>query len=145
MRDVRERRVKGHRQKVPPFSIDRWLQTQILYDHVSFHLKCEIDRVAGGKLLNKNSDGFWEIIENLALYDHEGWNDMKELVKPVKSISTLQGISKMPDQRLLELEDQINFILNRSRNQPLRAQHTSLMLHAKHPIPNRRTAKHNEP
>ncbi|GKA34603.1 zinc finger, CCHC-type containing protein [Tanacetum coccineum] len=111
-------RFKDLRQKVPHHGIDRWLQTQILYDHVSFHLKCEIDRVAGGKLLNKNADGFWEIIENLALYDHEGWNDMKELVKPVKSISTLQGISKTPDQRLLELEDQINFLLKGSRPTP---------------------------
>ncbi|GJU60527.1 hypothetical protein Tco_1238293 [Tanacetum coccineum] len=33
---------------------------------------CEIDRVAGGKLRNKNADESWEIIKNLALYDHEG-------------------------------------------------------------------------
>ncbi|GJU95346.1 hypothetical protein Tco_1320102, partial [Tanacetum coccineum] len=33
---------------------------------------CEIDRAAGGKLCNKNADESWEIIRNLALYDHEG-------------------------------------------------------------------------
>ncbi|GJZ93657.1 hypothetical protein Tco_0665860 [Tanacetum coccineum] len=33
---------------------------------------CEIDRAAGGKLCNKNTDESWEIIENLTLYDHEG-------------------------------------------------------------------------
>ncbi|GJZ20265.1 zinc finger, CCHC-type containing protein [Tanacetum coccineum] len=33
---------------------------------------CEIDRAAGGKLRNKNTDESWEIIENLAFYDHEG-------------------------------------------------------------------------
>ncbi|GJT25881.1 hypothetical protein Tco_0895818 [Tanacetum coccineum] len=33
---------------------------------------CEIDRAAGGKLRNKNADESWEIIKNLALYDHEG-------------------------------------------------------------------------
>ncbi|GKG37676.1 hypothetical protein Tco_0456899, partial [Tanacetum coccineum] len=54
---------------------------------------------------NKNAGESWEIIENLALYDHKGWNDMKEFVKPVKAISTPQGISKTPDRRLLELED----------------------------------------
>ncbi|GKD96925.1 MAK10-like protein [Tanacetum coccineum] len=59
-------------QKVPHHGIDRWLQLQIFYDHVSFHLKCEIDRAAGGKLRNKNADESWEIIENLALYDREG-------------------------------------------------------------------------
>nr|GEW45634.1 hypothetical protein [Tanacetum cinerariifolium] len=87
----------------------------IFQDHVSFHLKCEIDCVAGGKLRNKNADGSLEIIENLALYDHAGWTDMKEFVKPVKDISTPQGISKTPDRRLLELEDQISFLLKRSR------------------------------
>ncbi|GJZ02944.1 hypothetical protein Tco_0520905 [Tanacetum coccineum] len=50
----------------------------IFYDHVSFHLKYEIDHAAGGKIRNKNPDESWEIIENLALYDHEGWNDAKE-------------------------------------------------------------------
>ncbi|GJR50814.1 zinc finger, CCHC-type containing protein [Tanacetum coccineum] len=59
-------------QKVPHHGIDRWLQIQIFYDHVSFHLKCEIDRAANGKLRNKNANESWEIIENLALYDHEG-------------------------------------------------------------------------
>ncbi|GKF70737.1 hypothetical protein Tco_0203794, partial [Tanacetum coccineum] len=62
-----------------------------------------IDHAAGGKLCNKNADESWEIIENLALYDHEGWNGMKEFSKPVKAISTPQGTSKIPDQRLLEL------------------------------------------
>ncbi|GJW42225.1 MAK10-like protein [Tanacetum coccineum] len=32
---------------------------------------CEIDCAVGGKLHNKNTDESWEIIENLALYDHE--------------------------------------------------------------------------
>nr|GEZ28450.1 MAK10-like protein [Tanacetum cinerariifolium] len=49
---------------------------------------CEIDRVGGGKLCNKNADESWEIIENLALYDHEGWSDIKGFAKPVKAIST---------------------------------------------------------
>ncbi|GJW75634.1 zinc finger, CCHC-type containing protein [Tanacetum coccineum] len=65
-------RFKDLLQKVPHHGINRWLQIQIFYDHVSFHLKCEIDRAAGGKLRNKNTDESWEINENLALYDHEG-------------------------------------------------------------------------
>ncbi|GKA28735.1 zinc finger, CCHC-type containing protein [Tanacetum coccineum] len=43
-------------QKVPHHGIDRWLQIQNFNDHVSFHLKCEIDSAAGGKLRNKNTD-----------------------------------------------------------------------------------------
>ncbi|GJU47763.1 hypothetical protein Tco_1217318 [Tanacetum coccineum] len=66
---------------------------------------CEIDHVGDDKLCDKNADESWEIIKGLALYDHEGWNDSKEFVKLVKVISTSQSTSKMPDQRLLELED----------------------------------------
>ncbi|GJX45565.1 zinc finger, CCHC-type containing protein [Tanacetum coccineum] len=70
-------RFKDLLQKVPHRGIDRWLQIQIFYDHVSFPLKCDIYRAASGKLRNKSTDEYWEIIENLALYDHEGWNDSK--------------------------------------------------------------------
>ncbi|GKC64078.1 zinc finger, CCHC-type containing protein [Tanacetum coccineum] len=112
-------RFKDLLQKVPHHGIDRWLQIQIFYDHVSFHLKCEIDRAAGGKLRNKNADESWEIIENIALYDHEGWDDTKEFAKPVKAITTPQGIMKTPDRRLLELKDQINILLKGSRPTPL--------------------------
>ncbi|GJR07738.1 zinc finger, CCHC-type containing protein [Tanacetum coccineum] len=59
--------------------------------------KCEIDRAAGGELRNKNTGESWEIIENLALYDYEGWDETNEFVKPVKAISTPQGIPKTPD------------------------------------------------
>nr|GEX57866.1 MAK10-like protein [Tanacetum cinerariifolium] len=106
-------------QKFPHHGIDHWLQIQFFYDHVSFHLKCETDCVAGGKLCNKNTNESWEIIKNLALYDHEGWNDTKVFAKPVKAISTLQGTSKITDRRLLELEDQINFLLKGSRLVPM--------------------------
>ncbi|GJW81173.1 hypothetical protein Tco_0145148 [Tanacetum coccineum] len=103
--------------------------------HLKDFLKlCEIDRTADDKLHNKNAGESWEIIENLALYDHEGWDDTKEFVKPVKAIATPQGIPKTPDQRLLDLEDQINF-LPKDRDQPLGAQHTSLMLMLMQSIP----------
>ncbi|GJY01148.1 zinc finger, CCHC-type containing protein [Tanacetum coccineum] len=80
-------RFKDLLQKVPHHGIDRWLQIQFFYDHVSFHLKCEIDHAAGGKLHDKNADESWEIIKNLALYDHEGWNDSKDHVNPVKAVA----------------------------------------------------------
>ncbi|GJV21956.1 hypothetical protein Tco_1370976 [Tanacetum coccineum] len=107
-----------HQEDLTHHGIDRWLQIQIFYDHVYFPLKCEIDRAAGGKLRNKNTDESWEIIENLAFYDHEGWDEIKEFVKPVKAISTPQGVPKTPDQRLLELKDHINFLLKGSRPMP---------------------------
>ncbi|GKC95593.1 hypothetical protein Tco_1161035 [Tanacetum coccineum] len=36
------------------------------------YVQCKIDRSACGKLRDKNADESWKIIENLALYDHEG-------------------------------------------------------------------------
>ncbi|GJS27518.1 putative ribonuclease H-like domain-containing protein [Tanacetum coccineum] len=109
-------------QELTPKSLSSWHRSLTLnsnfYDHVSFHLKCEIYHAAGGKLCDKNANESWEIIENLVLYDHEGWNDSKEFVKPVKVISISQRTSKMPDQRLFELEDQINFLLKGSRPTP---------------------------
>ncbi|GKE22977.1 zinc finger, CCHC-type containing protein [Tanacetum coccineum] len=76
-------RFKDLLQKVPHHGIDRWLQIQIFYDHVSFHLKCEIDRAAGGKLRNKNTEESWEIIENLALYDHEGPSPQSQALETI--------------------------------------------------------------
>nr|GEY85995.1 hypothetical protein [Tanacetum cinerariifolium] len=75
---------QGLTTKSPSSCIDRWLQIQIFYDHVSFYLKCKIGRAAGGKLRDKNTDESWEIIEYLALYNYEGSNDTKEFVKQVK-------------------------------------------------------------
>ncbi|GKB77659.1 zinc finger, CCHC-type containing protein [Tanacetum coccineum] len=49
-------RFKDLLQKVPHHGIDHWLQIQIFYDHVSFHLKCEINRAGDDKLPNKNPD-----------------------------------------------------------------------------------------
>ncbi|GKA58091.1 hypothetical protein Tco_0757279 [Tanacetum coccineum] len=51
------------------------------------HGLCKIDHDDGGKLRDKNVNESWEIIENLALYDHEGWNDSKDHVKPVKAVA----------------------------------------------------------
>ncbi|GKE36830.1 hypothetical protein Tco_1460235 [Tanacetum coccineum] len=87
-------RFKDLLQKVPHHGIDRWLQIQIFYDHVSFHLKCEIDRAADGKLHNKSTDESWEIIENLTLYDNESWNDPRDFAKPVKAISLPQDVPR---------------------------------------------------
>ncbi|GKE30136.1 hypothetical protein Tco_1445520 [Tanacetum coccineum] len=59
-----------------------------------------------------------EIIENLALYDHEGWNDPRDFAKPVKEISLPQDTSRTSERRLLELEDQTSFLLKGSRTTP---------------------------
>ncbi|GJV92741.1 hypothetical protein Tco_1540554 [Tanacetum coccineum] len=80
-----------------------------------FILSARLTAPPTAKICDKNTDKSWEIIENLALYDHKGWDETKEFVKPVKAISTPQGVSKTPDRRLLELKDQINFLLRGSK------------------------------
>ncbi|GJT89393.1 hypothetical protein Tco_1071110 [Tanacetum coccineum] len=138
-------RFKDLRQKISHHNIDRWLQIQIFYDHVSFHLKCEIDRATGGKLRNKNNDESWEIIENLALYDHEGWDETKEFVKSVKAISTPHGVLKTPDRRLLELEDHINFLLKGSRPTPTSSSARTPQAYVNAVHPNSIPRNQNEP
>ncbi|GKB54154.1 MAK10-like protein [Tanacetum coccineum] len=138
-------RFKDLLQKFSHYGIDRWLQIQIFYDHVSFHLKCEIDCAACGKLCDKNADESWKIIENLALYDHESWNDSKNFIKPVKAISTPQSTSKTPDRRLLKLEDQFNFLLKGSRLTPRPSSMHVPQAYAKAVYSNPRQQNQNEP
>nr|GEW14940.1 hypothetical protein [Tanacetum cinerariifolium] len=70
-------------------------------------LKFKIDRAVGGKIRNKNADESWEIIENLALYDHEGWDETREFVKPVKAISTPQAVPKNLTEDFLSLKTRL--------------------------------------
>ncbi|GJW34030.1 hypothetical protein Tco_0054062 [Tanacetum coccineum] len=41
----------------------------------------KIDCTVGGKIRDKNAEESWEIIENLSLYDHEGWDDRIDFTK----------------------------------------------------------------
>ncbi|GJU06628.1 MAK10-like protein [Tanacetum coccineum] len=85
-------RFKDLLQKVPHHGIYLWLQVQIFYDHVNPATREAIDHSVGGKLHDKSAKESWELIENLALYDHESWNDLSDLAKPVKAISLPQDI-----------------------------------------------------
>nr|GEY59058.1 retrovirus-related Pol polyprotein from transposon TNT 1-94 [Tanacetum cinerariifolium] len=43
-----------------------------------------INQSAGGKLCDKNAKESWALLEDLALYDNESWNDPRDFAKPVK-------------------------------------------------------------
>ncbi|GJS45754.1 hypothetical protein Tco_0595875 [Tanacetum coccineum] len=47
-------------------------------------LKREIDHAVSGKLRDKNAEESWVLIEELSLYENEGWNDPRDFAKPVK-------------------------------------------------------------
>nr|GEU94360.1 MAK10-like protein [Tanacetum cinerariifolium] len=72
--------------KAPHHGIDLWLQVQIFYDHVNHVTRQTIDQSAGGKLRNRNAKEPWALLEDLALYDNESWNDPRDFAKPVKAI-----------------------------------------------------------
>ncbi|GKE60108.1 zinc finger, CCHC-type containing protein [Tanacetum coccineum] len=71
-------RFKDLLQKVPHNGIDLWLQVQIFYDHVTPVTRRTIDQSAGGKLHDRNAEETWALLEDLALYDNESWNDPRD-------------------------------------------------------------------
>ena len=61
--------------KVPHHGIELWLQVQTFYDGVDRQTKRAIDYAANGKLSKLHVDKCWEVIEDLANYEEEEWED----------------------------------------------------------------------
>ncbi|GJY05444.1 MAK10-like protein [Tanacetum coccineum] len=104
-------RFKDLRQKFPHHGIDLWIQVQIFYDHVNPVTRRTIDQSAGGKLRNQNTEESWALLEDLALYDNESWNDPRDFAKPVKEIALPQDVPSISDRRLIELENQVQRLI----------------------------------
>ncbi|GJV54781.1 zinc finger, CCHC-type containing protein [Tanacetum coccineum] len=104
-------RFKDLLQKVPHHGIDLWLQVQIFYDHVTPATRRTIDQSDGGKLRDRNAKESWSLVEDLALYDKESWNDPRDFAKPVKAISLPQDVPSTSDRRLIELEHQVQCLM----------------------------------
>ncbi|GJU30058.1 MAK10-like protein [Tanacetum coccineum] len=104
-------RFKDLLQKVPHHDIDLWLQVQIFYDHVNPATRRTINQLAKGKLQDKNAEESWALLEDLALYDNESWNDPKDFAKPVKAISLPQDVLSTSDPRLIELKNQVQCLI----------------------------------
>ncbi|GJV67684.1 MAK10-like protein [Tanacetum coccineum] len=51
-----------------------------------------IDQSAGDKLRDLNAEESWELLEDLALYDNESWNDPRDFAKLVKAIALPQDV-----------------------------------------------------
>ncbi|GJW09090.1 MAK10-like protein [Tanacetum coccineum] len=90
-------RFKDLLQKFPHHGIDLWLQVQIFYDHVTPVTRRTIDQSTGGKLRDRNVKESWALLEDLALYDNESWNDPRDFAKPVKAISLPQDVPSTSD------------------------------------------------
>ncbi|GKC10276.1 hypothetical protein Tco_1001886 [Tanacetum coccineum] len=70
-----------------------------------------IDQSASGKLRDLNAKESWALLEDLALYDNESWNDPRDFAKPVKAITLPQDVPSTSDRCLIELENQIQRLM----------------------------------
>ncbi|GKA38605.1 hypothetical protein Tco_0731156 [Tanacetum coccineum] len=70
-----------------------------------------IDQSAGGKLRDHNAKESWALLEDLALYDNESWNDLRDFAKPVKAITLPQDVPSTFDRRLIELKNQVQRLM----------------------------------
>ncbi|GJU14247.1 hypothetical protein Tco_1142213 [Tanacetum coccineum] len=75
-------------QKVPHHGIGLWLQ-----------------------LCDLNAEESWALLEDLALYDNESWNDPRDFAKPVKAIALPQDVPSTSDRRLIKLENQVQRLM----------------------------------
>nr|GEV35176.1 MAK10-like protein [Tanacetum cinerariifolium] len=59
----------------------------------------------------RNAKESWALLEDLALYDNESWNDSRDFAKPVNAISLPQDVPSTSDYRLIELENQVQHLM----------------------------------
>ncbi|GKD59393.1 MAK10-like protein [Tanacetum coccineum] len=84
---------------------------QIFYDHVNLVTRRTIDQSTGSKLRDKNAKESWALLEDLAFYDNESWNDLRDFAKPVRVISLPQDVPSTSDRHLIELENQVQHLM----------------------------------
>nr|GFB52801.1 MAK10-like protein [Tanacetum cinerariifolium] len=93
---------------VPLRSDTIWL----VQNRCSFHgLRRTIDQSVGGKLRDRNAKESYALLEDLALYENESWNDPRDFSKPVKAIYLPQDILSTSDRRLIKLENQVQRLM----------------------------------
>nr|GEX51136.1 MAK10-like protein [Tanacetum cinerariifolium] len=74
-------------------------------------LRRTIDQSACSKLHDRNAEESWALLEDLALYDNESWNDPSDFAKPIKAISLPQDVPSTSDHRLIKLENQVQRLM----------------------------------
>ncbi|GJY38369.1 hypothetical protein Tco_0424733 [Tanacetum coccineum] len=80
--------------------------------HLKDFLKLRtIDQSTGGKLRDRNTEESWALLEDLALYNYESWNDLRDFAKPVKAIFLPQDVPSTFDRYLIELENQVQCLM----------------------------------
>ncbi|GKA73416.1 hypothetical protein Tco_0779718 [Tanacetum coccineum] len=77
----------------------------------TYYKKQTIDQSAGAKLRDLNTEESWALLEDLALYDNESWNDPRDFAKPVKAITLPQDVPSTSDHRLIKLKNQVQRLM----------------------------------
>ncbi|GKA19400.1 hypothetical protein Tco_0699315 [Tanacetum coccineum] len=77
------------------------------------HLKDFLKLVDSLNLNGENTERIqsWALLEDLALYANESWNDPRDFAKPVKEITLPQDVPSTSDCRLIELENQVQHLI----------------------------------
>ncbi|GJR33996.1 hypothetical protein Tco_1209680 [Tanacetum coccineum] len=70
-----------------------------------------IDQSASGKLHDHDAKKSWALLEDLALYDNESWNDPRDFAKPVKAIALPQDVPSTSDRRIIKLITQVQRLM----------------------------------
>ncbi|GKE16310.1 hypothetical protein Tco_1423887 [Tanacetum coccineum] len=64
-----------------------------------------------GLLRDRNAKESWALLEDLALFDNESWNDPRDFAKPVKAIALPQDVPSTSYHRLIELENKVQRLM----------------------------------
>ncbi|GJU27660.1 MAK10-like protein [Tanacetum coccineum] len=109
MKYLEHKKGKGYNRKTP----QRYPDVPTTSKRISLRSMDSrtIDQSAGGKLRDRNAKESWALLEDIALYDNESWNDPRDFAKPVKAISLLEDVPSTSDRRIIELEHQIQLLM----------------------------------
>ncbi|GJS85557.1 hypothetical protein Tco_0752098 [Tanacetum coccineum] len=61
--------------------------------------------------MTSNAEESWALLEDLALFDNESWNDPRDFAKSVKAVSLPQDVPSISDRRLIELENHVQRLM----------------------------------
>ncbi|GKE07422.1 hypothetical protein Tco_1399440 [Tanacetum coccineum] len=70
-----------------------------------------IELPVGNNVVPLNAKESRALLEDLALYDNESWNDLRDFAKSVKEISLPQDVSSTSDRHLIQLENQVQRLM----------------------------------
>ncbi|GKB45752.1 hypothetical protein Tco_0896505 [Tanacetum coccineum] len=65
----------------------------------------------GNNLRDLNAEESWALLEDIALYDNESWNDPRDFAKSIKEIALPQDVPSTSDRHLIELENQVQRLM----------------------------------